>query len=160
MKKVNAKVNVKEEALLNEKEIALNEALNVKEEDLNSLINEGNINEVLKKFSLKSKGNKGSKESTLYKDAIYMQLNAKERKSLRMKVRRQRNNFAKHIIKAFKEKQNEELNTLIKDFNLFYKTFYKVNDLSFHSLSAKNNDEDTYELINDMINVIKKHKVK
>ena len=130
-----------------------------KESAMKDIANDINLNELLNEFKTLS-NDKANKVSTLYKDAIYLNLNKKERKSLRMKLRRKRNAFAKDIIAMHKAKKVKERNELIKTFNSFYKTFYKLNDLSFNSLSAKNNDDDTFILINEMLQIIKKVKVK
>ena len=81
-------------------------------------------------------------------------------KALRQKVRKERNAFAKDIISLKEAKDMKERKILIKTFISFYKTFYKVNDMSLSSLSAKNNDDDTSLLLNEMLKVIKKDKIK
>ena len=139
-----------------------------KEEALKDMINGGNIFNALNEVKTLSKA-KGSKGSTLYKDEVYNELNDKDKKKLRRIARHKRNAFAKDIIflndelkalKVAKDKKakKEELSTLINSFNKFYAMIYKLNDLSFNSLSAKNNDDDTYVLINNMLIIIKAHK--
>ena len=143
----------------NEKVSAKDEALKDMNEDLISLINEGNISKALSTFkTLKKEGKE--KVSLIYKDEVYKDLNDKQRKSLRQKVRKKRHAFAKDIIALNDAKEDKLLKESIATFIKFYKTFYKLNDLTLSSLSAKNNDDDTSLLLNAMLKVINEAKVK
>ena len=157
--KKKALIAKKEKALIAKKEKEVNEAFNAYDDEaLLKAINEGNLNEVMNSF--KNERKQGNKQSNIYKDVIYNNLNDKERKSLRSKLRRLRNNFAKDIASLHDAKDVKGRNLMIKKFIAFYKSFYKVNDYSFLSLSAKNNDKDTYEFISLMLKIIKESKVK
>lgn len=113
----------------------------------------------LKKDFQKEKAAKDDKVSALYRDEVYADLHPKQRKSFRMKARRTRNTFAKNIISLAKKKDQKELQAEVKNFMIFYKENYKVNDLTVTSLSAKNNDDDTEVLLNEALSIIKKMKV-
>lgn len=135
------------------------EELKAKEEALKDIAKEVSANEILSNFKSNVIAIK-EKESSLYKDAIYKDLSKEEKKSLRMKIRRKRNALLKGIILLHKEGKKDELKEEINTFISFYKTFYKVNDLSASSLSANNKDEDTSLMINEALSIIKEMKVK
>ena len=60
-------------------------------------------------------------------------------------------NFAKSIIK---EKNKDSLNSLIKDFQEFYTSFYLLNDYTVSSICSNNTDENTKELYKKMFEKI------
>jgi len=73
---------------------------------------------------------------------------------IRTKVRKQRNSFANNIILYKNNKDIELLTKEIKSFNKFYKETYKLNDYTLKSISSTNRDEDTNQLLKDMLSII------
>ena len=128
-----------------------------KEQALKDIAKDVSFNDMLNEFKTSSDA-KANKVSTLYKDEVYADLNKKEKKAFRMKIRRKRNNILKDIISFHKAKDAKAKAEALKTFNSFYKTFYKLNDLSLNSLCNTNSDDDTKALINEALLIIKKAK--
>lgn len=100
--------------------------------------------------------NLGTKES-VYKVEIFKGLSDKEKKSQRRKIR----NYVHNIFSAIcVEKDEKNLAKLIKGFDEFYKSVYRVNDYSFNSLASENTKGENKQLVINALNVIKKHKAK
>lgn len=98
-----------------------------------------NVNEILKSVTANLKSNAGRNES-IYKKEIFEGIENK--KNLRSKLRKIAENFAKTINN---EKNKENLKSLIKNFEEFYKSFYILNDYSVNSICSNNTDEQTKE---------------
>ena len=158
----------KQEKLAQQKEEEVAMALKVSESDVLEAIKEGSIQKALKKVvkdkaikkpSNKAPNSKADKGSLIYKDAIYKGLIAKDKKSLRQKLRKTRNKLIKQIIslKGAKLKADRAAATTL--FIKFYKANYKLNDLSIQSLSAKQKDKDTDLMIKEFLQILKRDKV-
>lgn len=76
-------------------------------------------------------------------------------KKIRTKVRNQRNIFANNVIHYAKNKNLIELKNEIKNFNIFYKETYLLNDYSLKSISNNNSDDDTKKLLITFLEIVK-----
>lgn len=116
------------------------------------------INEILEKSRKQTESllttNKGTKKESIYKDSIFDDMNDKEKKSARKKVRNYVHSIFESIINANKENKKENVTKLAKEFSNFYTETYKINDYSFASVASENTkDKDT---INNALAIIKK----
>ena len=111
-----------------------------------------NVNEILSKVTANLKTNSGRNES-IYKKEIFE--NVENKKNFRSKLRKIAENFAKTINN---EKNQENLKSLIKDFEEFYKSFYILNDYSVNSICSNNTDEQTKENYKKMFEKITANK--
>jgi len=84
----------------------------------------------------------------------------KQTKQLRKKIRKQRNVLLFGICEAFKQKNNTVLKDLIKQFNIFYKETYLLNDYSLNSIARNSSDKENLILFNISLNIIKNFKIK
>ncbi len=118
----------------------------------NNEIKKVNVNEILSKVTANLKTNLGRNES-IYKKEIFE--NIENKKNFRSKLRKIAENFAKTINN---EKNKENLKSLIKDFEEFYKSFYILNDYSVNSICSNNTDEQTKENYKKMFEKITTNK--
>lgn len=85
-------------------------------------------------------------------------LEVKEVKRLRTKIRNQRNKICDNILFFFSNEQKNELKKEIERFNLFYKETYLLNDFSLVSICQSNADDETKVKLNFMLRIIKETK--
>ena len=76
-------------------------------------------------------------------------------KKIRTKIRNKRNIYANNVIHYAKNKNLIELKNEIKNFNIFYKETYLLNDYSLKSISNTNSDDDTKKLLITFLEIIK-----
>ena len=82
-----------------------------------------------------------------------LQINSSEGKGFRTKRRKELFNFCNLIQLHYKMKKGESLLEEIKNFNIFYKKYFKVNDYSINSItSTKGELNAEYQ---KMLNIIK-----
>jgi hypothetical protein len=79
-------------------------------------------------------------------------INGGEGKSFRGKIRTQLQNFADNIYISVKQNNSEKLFSEIKNFKVWYKTNFKLNDFSLNSLTHQ---KDNFS-ISEMLEIIKK----
>ena len=115
----------------------------------------------LSKFSkaLESKiiERKSTERITLYKypnTFTKEQINAKQGKQFRSKLRTKLNNFTNNIFLFAKQNRVSELKTEIKNFDSFYKENYLLNDYSLNSLTNINEDKEKFTNIKLMLEII------
>lgn len=117
-----------------------------------------NVNEILSQSRKQTESllstNKGTKKESIYKESIFAELNDKEKKSARKKVRNYVHSIFESIISANKESKKANVTKLAKEFADFYKETYKVNDYSFASIASENTKDK--ETINLALAIIKK----
>lgn len=100
------------------------------------------------------KTNKGTKKESIYKESIFAELNDKEKKSARKKIRNFVGSIFESIIIANKENNKKSVSRLAKSFAEFYAETYKINDYSFSSVASENTKDK--ETINNALAIIKK----
>lgn len=117
-----------------------------------------NANEILIKSRKKTEGllstNKGTKKESIYKESIFADLNDKEKKSARKKIRNYVHSIFESVISSDKENKKANVTKLAKEFSDFYKETYRVNDFSFASVASENTKNK--ETINLALAIIKK----
>lgn len=107
---------------------------------------------------------KSTERITLYKypsEFTKEQINAKQGKQFRSKLRTKLNNFTNNIFLFAKQNRVDELKTEIKNFDSFYKENYLLNDYSLSSLTNINEDKEKFaniKLMLDIINEVKNAK--
>lgn len=87
-------------------------------------------------------------------------LESKEVKKLRTKIRNQRNKICDNILHSFSTDNATELKKHITLFNSFYKETYLLNDFSLISICQSNADDDTKVKLSFMLKIIKETKAK
>ena len=117
-----------------------------------------NFTKLEKKISIKSKieektSSNNDNEIYIYSDDI--KDNQNKRKSFRNKMRTKRQNFENDILKFYSENKDNELKESIKQFLLFYKENYTINDLSLYSIIKNNTDTDKMKKTEEFLKVIK-----
>ena len=116
------------------------------------------VNEILINSRKKTEGllstNKGTKKESIYKESIFADLNDKEKKSARKKVRNYVHSIFESIISSNNENKKANVTKLAKEFSDFYKETYRVNDFSFASVASENTKDK--ETINLALAIIKK----
>ena len=117
-----------------------------------------NVNDILSKSRKQTESllssNKGTKKESIYKEDIFAELNDKQKKSARKKVRNYVHSIFESVLIANKENKKSNLSKLAKEFAEFYKETYKINDYSFASIASENTKNK--ELINNALAIIKK----
>lgn len=99
--------------------------------------------------------NSGLKKENLYNSSIYADcLTDKDKKSVRRKIRNLLDNFIGSIIRSEK---NKTIQTVCKQFILFYEQVYRINDFSVESLVSNNTDELKKENLKKMLEIVKKN---
>ena len=112
-----------------------------------------NLDKELKEVQIKNPTSVNEeKKSSLYK----LKLDKQGRK----KVRNKRNKLINNILFYATEKQIKELKETIKEFNVFYKETYLLNDFSTNSIASKNSDKDTIQKIELAFKILKASKKK
>ncbi len=106
------------------------------------------LQNIAKFASLKS--SLGVKKSSIYKEDIFEDLDEKQKKSLRKKIR--------NLLLSFVKSEINENN--IKAFNSFYCEFYKVQDYTLQSVCSENLDENKKKQISEFLDKVKKAKNK
>lgn len=91
----------------------------------------------------KKKGNKG-----IYKESLFENLSEKEKKSLRIKLRRKTNNFIGTFLQV--EKNPVELKKLVANWKKYAKEVYKNTEIIFDSNANKESIETVKRFINAM----------
>lgn len=123
---------------------------NTKNASAKTTANVVNIN--LSKFADKLKNISVKEKKT--KDTIYIypenftakMIGEKEGKQFRNKLRNKMRFFENNIFVAAKQKDNDKLIALVKEFNSFYKANYRVNDYSLSSVSQSQDETKTGDL--------------
>lgn len=91
----------------------------------------------------KKKGNKG-----IYKESLFKNLSEKEKKSLRIKLRRKTNNFIGTFLQV--EKNPTELKKLVASWKKYANEVYKNTEIIFDSNANKESMETVKRFINAM----------
>lgn len=125
----------------NKKSISTKKSNTVTKENKNVNKDNATASALLKKVSSKERSTKTKDKNFLYKFQIEeSNLNSKDQKKKRNKIRRQLKNLVNSIISVnLKGKKETKYN---KDFINFYKANYILNDFSLSSLTNKTNEED------------------
>lgn len=127
-----------------------------KKENANNVVN-NNAKNVINQFAESTKGllitNLGTKKSSIYKEDLFENYSEKEKKSLRKKLRNMLLSTAKAIVT---ETKKENQTKLIKAFNEFYLSAYKVNDYSLQSVCNENLSSEKKEILSKALNICKK----
>lgn len=87
-----------------------------------------------------------------------LNLDAKEVKRKRTKIRNERNKICDNILSAFVNENKTDLKKNIDKFNVFYKENYLLNDYSLVSICQSNADDETKFRLKSMLEIIKKTK--
>jgi hypothetical protein len=95
---------------------------------------------------------KGTRE-TIYKEDLFSELNDKQKKVYRKRIRNYVNNLFTSIIELNNKKETAKVSKLVSEFNSFYKETYKVNDYSFASVASENTKDK--ETINKALSIVK-----
>ena len=78
---------------------------------------------------------------------MFSELNEKQKKAYRKKLRNTTFSLLDSICKAKEEKKQNELKTLVSAFTEFYKSVYKINDFSFASIASENTKDTKKEVL-------------
>lgn len=98
------------------------------------------------------------KKTEIYIESLFNDLNEKQKKSTRKKIRNNTYSLLESICKMQELKDKEKLAKLIKAFKEFYKEVYKVNDFSFSSIASENTKDTKKEVITKGLNIVKNFK--
>lgn len=127
-----------------------------KNEKVNVVIN-NSAKDIIAKFAESTKGllstNLGTKKSSIYKENLFAGCTDKEKKSLRKKFRNMLFSNAKALISE-SNKENKE--KLIKSFNDFYLSAYKVNDYTLQSVCNENLSKEKKDVLLKALDLCKK----
>lgn len=115
----------------------------------NALLNELNVSGL--------NTNAGLKRENIYNESVYTDcVNDKEKKSVRRKIRNLLDNFLGSILRTENNpalcKQN------VKQFIIFYKNVYKINDFSLSSICSNSKDDVKKKNLLKMLELVKKYK--
>lgn len=98
------------------------------------------------------------KKTEIYIEFLFSELNEKQKKAYRKKLRNTTFSLLDSICKAKEEKKQNELKTLVSAFKEFYKEVYKVNDFSFSSIASENTKDTKKEVLTKGLNIVKNFK--
>lgn len=98
------------------------------------------------------------KKTEIYIESLFNDLNEKQKKSTRKKIRNNTFSLLESICKMYEQKDKEKLAKLIKAFKEFYKEVYKVNDFSFSSIASENTKDTKKEVLTKGLNIVKNSK--
>lgn len=109
----------------------------------------------IKKFGVSESTVKNNQKSLLYnypENFTSLQINGEQGKKFRRDVRNKVRSFADQITLAEKMQNKEKKISEIKNFNIFYKEIFKINDYSIQSLThIKGEIADYYQLMLDIV---------
>jgi len=91
-------------------------------------------------------------------DTLSKEEKKKLTKPLRRKLRNKRDNLLISIVKQFKANDLKELKKTIKEFNIFYKESYLLNDYSINSIARSSSDKENIIFITLALQVVKNNK--
>lgn len=115
-----------------------------------------NIESIITKFNENTKGllstNLGNKKSSLYKENLFVELNEKEKKSLRKKLRNMLYSAAKSLVN---ETNKDNKQKLINAFNELYNEIYKVNDYTLQSVCNENLSKEKKDILLKSLEICK-----
>lgn len=118
-----------------------------------------NIESIITKFNENTKGllstNLGNKKSSLYKENLFVELNEKEKKSLRKKLRNMIFSAAKSLVN---ETNKDNKQKLINAFNELYNEIYKVNDYTLQSVCNENLSKEKKDILLKSLEICKPKK--
>lgn len=98
------------------------------------------------------------KKTEIYVESLFSELNEKQKKAYRKKLRNTTFSLLDSICKAKEEKKQNELKTLVSAFNDFYKQVYKINDFSFASIASENTKDTKKEVLTKGLQIVKNFK--
>lgn len=98
------------------------------------------------------------KKTEIYIESLFSELNEKQKKAYRKKLRNTTFSLLDSICKAKEEKKQNELKTLVSAFTEFYKQVYKVNDFSFASIASENTKDTKKEVLTKGLQIVKNFK--
>lgn len=97
------------------------------------------------------KTNLGAKKEQIYKKNLFKEMNEKEIKKMRKKIRNTTFSLLSNIVET-KEKK------LIDSFKEFYQQVYCVNDFSFNSIASENTKNEKKEILIKGLEIVKNFK--
>ena len=100
----------------------------------------------------------GKKKTEIYVESLFAELNEKQKKAYRKKLRNTTFSLLDSICKAKEEKKQNELKTLVSAFNDFYKQVYKIHDFSFASIASENTKDTKKEVLTKGLQIVKNFK--
>lgn len=100
----------------------------------------------------------GGKKTEIYVESLFTELNEKQKKAYRKKLRNTTFSLLDSICKAKEEKKQNELKTLVSAFNDFYKQVYKIHDFSFASIASENTKDTKKEILTKGLQIVKNFK--
>lgn len=98
------------------------------------------------------------RRTEIYVEFLFSELNEKQKKAYRKKLRNTTFSLLDSICKAKEEKKQNELKTLVSAFTEFYKQVYKVNDFSFASIASENTKDTKKEVLTKGLQIVKNFK--
>lgn len=125
----------------------------------NSTIN--SVDSIFKSLNEKTNGllkTSLGKKTEIYIEFLFAELNEKQKKAYRKKLRNTTFSLLDSICKAKEEKKQNELKTLVSAFNDFYKQVYKIHDFSFSSIASENTKDTKKEVLTKGLNIVKNFK--
>lgn len=134
---------------------------NLELDKINDFLNSKEIKNKLSKSKVKEVSNNIKSDMFKYPiewDKLSKEDKSKKSKSFRTSARKKRNQFSNNVILFAKSKRIDELKKEIKNFNIFYKKTYSLNDYSLLSFCRKNSDDDTKENLNLFLSIVKQLK--
>lgn len=144
------------------KKVVTKKATNEKEKNLIHLTDEqlletldaDNLDEILLQKLSTIKTKRKDKKDDLYKG----HLSGKGNGAKRTKIRKQRDTIIAKFLIAHNAKNISERNNALKEFEVFYKENYILNDFSFGSLSRNNADHETKLTLNMFLMIVRQIK--
>lgn len=99
--------------------------------------------------------NVGRSKESIYKDSLFANcITNDDKKTVRRKLRNMLDSFIGSIIRSYASKNIDLLKKQVKDFNIFYKENYRLNDFSIESLISANTDQLKKKHVKDMLTII------
>ena len=127
----------------------------------NSTIKLSSVDLIFKNLNKKTNGflkTSLGKKTEIYIESLFTELNEKQKKAYRKKLRNTTFSLLDSICKAKEEKKQNELKTLVSAFIDFYKSVYKINDFSFSSIASENTKDTKKEVLIKGLNIVKNFK--
>lgn len=98
------------------------------------------------------------KKTEIYVESLFFELNEKQKKAMRKKLRNTTFSLLDSICKAKESKQQENLKKLVDAFKNFYKEVYKVNNFTFASVASENTKDVKKEVLTKGLQIVKNFK--
>lgn len=99
---------------------------------------------------------KGMRKENIYRKEVFADcLTDREKKSMRRKIRNILESFISSLLRS---KNVVTTKAITKDFLVFYKEIYSLNDFSIESLISNNSDETKKENVRKFLEIVKKNK--